>query len=154
MTEDAKKIVDALKHCADIDSECFGCVYENDCSNACPNDYAAKIKSDAADMIEQLSEELERLKEKPLQKPLTLEEACESKEPCVYLEQKDGSLFAAWAKAYEKTMLYLYSKREDVCAISTFAKHELFEKQKYNKTWRCWATKPTDEERKAAKWDD
>lgn len=62
MTEEAKKIVDALKHCADIDSECFGCVYENDCSNACPNDYAAKIKSDAADLIERLSAELEQLK--------------------------------------------------------------------------------------------
>lgn len=24
----------------------------------------------------------------------------------------------------------------------------------YGKTWRCWARKPTDEERKAAKWDD
>lgn len=91
---------------------------------------------------------------RPLQKPLTLEEACGSEEPCVYLEEKDGGIFAAWVKAYEKTMLYLYSKREDVCAISTFAKHELFEKQKYNKTWRCWATKPTDEERKAAKWGE
>ena len=23
----------------------------------------------------------------------------------------------------------------------------------YNKAWRCWTTKPTDEQRKAAKWD-
>ena len=24
----------------------------------------------------------------------------------------------------------------------------------YGKTWRCWLRRPTDEERKAAKWDD
>lgn len=25
---------------------------------------------------------------------------------------------------------------------------------KYNKTWRCWTTKPTDEQRKATPWDE
>lgn len=24
----------------------------------------------------------------------------------------------------------------------------------YNKAWRCWSAKPTDEQRKAVKWDD
>lgn len=24
----------------------------------------------------------------------------------------------------------------------------------YGKTWRCWSAKPTDEQRKAVKWDD
>lgn len=24
----------------------------------------------------------------------------------------------------------------------------------YNKTWRCWTSRPTDEQRKAVKWDD
>ena len=24
----------------------------------------------------------------------------------------------------------------------------------YGKTWRCWSSKPTDEQRKAVKWDD
>ena len=24
----------------------------------------------------------------------------------------------------------------------------------YNKEWRCWTSRPTDEQRKAAKWDD
>lgn len=26
--------------------------------------------------------------------------------------------------------------------------------ENYGKTWRCWTTRPTDEQRKAAKWDD
>ena len=26
-------------------------------------------------------------------------------------------------------------------------------KHTYNKKWRCWTTRPTDEQRKAAKWD-
>lgn len=27
-------------------------------------------------------------------------------------------------------------------------------KHSYNKKWRCWTAKPTDEQRKAVKWDD
>lgn len=26
--------------------------------------------------------------------------------------------------------------------------------ENYGKTWRCWTAKPTDEQRKAVKWDD
>ena len=28
----------------------------------------------------------------------------------------------------------------------------LSQKRKYEKTWRCWSAKPTDEERKMVKW--
>jgi hypothetical protein len=31
---------------------------------------------------------------------------------------------------------------------------ERHEKCKYGKTWRCWAEKPTEEEREAAEWED
>ena len=31
---------------------------------------------------------------------------------------------------------------------------QIKEKDQYNKTWRCWASKPTDEECKAAPWED
>ena len=30
--------------------------------------------------------------------------------------------------------------------------YEKFKLDKYGKTWRCWAEKPTEEERKAAEW--
>ena len=29
-----------------------------------------------------------------------------------------------------------------------------FECDEYNRTWRCWTVRPTDEQRKAVKWDD
>lgn len=36
--------------------------------------------------------------------------------------------------------------------------HSSFDFKAYNKKslygWRCWTTRPTDEQRKAAKWDD
>lgn len=32
-------------------------------------------------------------------------------------------------------------------------KSMLLKKDDYGKTWRCWAEKPTDEERKAAEWE-
>ena len=31
--------------------------------------------------------------------------------------------------------------------------YRYFVETEYGKTWRCWSRKPTDEERKAAKWD-
>ena len=31
--------------------------------------------------------------------------------------------------------------------------YEKFKLDKYGKTWRCWVEKPTEEERKAAKWE-
>lgn len=29
-----------------------------------------------------------------------------------------------------------------------------FECSEYNQTWRCWTSRPTDEQRKAVKWND
>lgn len=29
-----------------------------------------------------------------------------------------------------------------------------FENEYYGKTWRCWTARPTNEQRKAVKWDD
>lgn len=44
----------------------------------------------------------------------------------------------------------------DDCII--FCTHEepeiMFKRNYYGKTWRCWSRRPTEEERKAARWDD
>ena len=74
-------------------------------------------------------EELERVK--GLKKPLTLDELfpgdIERSPVVVWIEFKGERPFRVWTPRHSK--------------------------DGYNKTWRCWASKPTDEERKAAPWE-
>lgn len=71
---------------------------------------------------------------RPLQKPLTLEEA--KKELALWIEYPPNIY-------YHRACLYPVLYSADFRAEST-----------YGIGWRCWATKPTDEEREAAKWDE
>lgn len=97
---------------------------------------------------------IEKAMRRPLQRPITLKEAyelCET-EPCVFVE---GSKHKAMVAAIVEEMM---PEREcdDPCAElhipdrrgMVFASESL-----YGKRWRCWKTKPTDEERAAAPWD-
>ena len=57
-----------------------------------------------------------------------------------------------------KAVVLLYTEyREDedtVTMIGTGAYvQESWIQGKYGKTWRCWTTRPTDEQRKAVKWE-
>lgn len=81
---------------------------------------------------------------KQMQKPLTVDEAIEmskDEHAIFYVENNlQNSIFrsASWASVN----IWL-----NICD----------EKQKnrnsYGRTWRCWAKRPTDEERKAAEWE-
>lgn len=69
---------------------------------------------------------------RPPQKPLTLEELfpgdIERSPVVVWIEFKGERPFRVWTPRHSK--------------------------DGYNKTWRCWLSKPTDEERKAAPWEE
>ena len=39
-------------------------------------------------------------------------------------------------------------------AMSSYVTSEILFAEWYGKTWRCWTSKPTDEQRKAVKWND
>ena len=78
------------------------------------------------------------------QKPhvMTLEEFQGSDRNPKWIESKDGS-FARWTigragyeKFYDETMTG-YHHIDD-----------------YGKTWRCWTSEPSEEQRKETKWDD
>lgn len=108
-----------LEHYGIDEDESF--VYEcPDCAAQSPISYSAESA---------LATALAR----PLQKPLTLEEA--KKELALWFEYQ-ANTFNTSACLYPE----LYSS--DYRAES-----------KYGIGWRCWATKPTDEEREAAKWE-
>jgi hypothetical protein len=118
----------------------------------------------SSDVIELLVGALRDALDKPMQKPLTLEETWEkSKEVCdnvVWLEFKEEnknyldvipaliSNTAPWPFGEKglPTIRYfrflLWSK--DIIEVN---------KEKYGQKHRCWASRPTDEERSAAAWE-
>ena len=81
------------------------------------------------------------------QKPLTVEEASGTNEP-VWMEYITGRVFVCdlvaspgWNGIY------------DAYVIGGAVPKPL-PKNHYGKSWRCWAEKPTEEERKNAKWEE
>ena len=76
------------------------------------------------------------------QKPLTLEELSDETD-MYWVENEDGCFpVLLWDKSYCFSTFSQFGTEQDV---------EL-NNDDYGKTWRCWAEKPTEEERKAAEW--
>lgn len=67
------------------------------------------------------------------------------KENPVWLEYNSGSVeICELSTRYNVYCAYFIGDEDE----------EYLTRADYNKTWRCRPRKPTDEERKAAKWDD
>lgn len=79
-------------------------------------------------------EALKAALKRPLQKPLTLEEA-----------KKE---FALWFE-YPPN---IFNPR--ACLLPELYSSDYRAESTYGIKWRCWATKPTDEERAEAKWNE
>lgn len=81
-----------------------------------------------------------------MQKPLTVEEAIRALD-IVWFERKHGYATLPCVTVIEAD-----------CVIVSMVKpgynlRMLRTIKDYGKTWRCWAEKPTDEERKAVEWE-
>lgn len=103
------------------------------------------MEADCLAYIRQLEERVAEL-EKPL-KPMTWEEAMMDD---FYLEMRDGAYLDNALNEFAVDM------PDDGHIIMTVHNHDglRLERDDYGKTWRCWSRRPTDEERKAAEWDD
>ena len=80
--------------------------------------------------------------------PLTLEEMFEL--------IGSGKPFATHCESFEDPITYV-NLWIDNKVIEPIGKSISIDKilwDAYGKTWRCWATKPTDEERAAAQWEE
>lgn len=44
-------------------------------------------------------------------------------------------------------------QHSDACVVSAWCASGFYNINEYGKTWRCWTTRPTDEQRKEAKWE-
>ena len=131
-----EKVVNALELCTHPSCEglCKYCGYNN--QPKC--------------LIQKDIDALELLK---VQQPrvLTWKELIDVTDP-VWYEERDG--ISSWAlcidvtrgNAYED-MSYEFFENYDNSYIREYA-------DKCNVYWRCWTARPTDEQRKAVKWDD
>ena len=101
-----------------------------------------------SDVIELLVGALRDALEKPMQKPLTLEEA--NRAPWVYFEERpNGSIeYDIYPSIVNYRIGYSFVDIEHM-----YRGNLDYKTNDYGVIWRCWATKPTDEEREAAAWE-
>ena len=120
------------------------CCYNNNCG-ACP--YSAIIKCQHklhSDALALLREQEPRV--------MTLEEVKQhdNKNNCVWFELPNNIIAA----------VFVIQDRTQTGIISPYVNseplifHLYWNNTNYGKTWRCWTAKPTDEQRKAVKWDE
>ena len=102
-----------------------------------------------SDVIELLVGALRDSQDKPMQKPLTLEEA--NRASWVYFEEKDNGPIkndiwpcVIWSRGPGYSFV-------DIDHL--YRKMIYFKTDDYGVVWRCWASRPTDEERSAAAWE-
>lgn len=89
-----------------------------------------------------------------LQKPLTIKVLKQMLNCHVWVEIIDHTIFAdtaadfdGWGLVSFSYVRMWYKKSADFVKVD----HHF---ENYLKTWRCWTSRPTDEERQAAKWED
>lgn len=138
------------------------CNWENGCLYGAFDKCTTAMMEDALALIRQLEAKLAEY-EKPLV-PMTFEDVIEKSkridDNAIWLEQPDEeygyddtdcipalvSNFANYRTEIQYLLFLVWPKREIIFPVA--------EKGCYGKTWRCWPRKPTDEERKAVKWDE
>lgn len=97
--------------------------------------------------VEQLIEHLLKAQEPRV---LTLEEVKRLqslKDGAVWLEMWRGAVFPALPEILLSNISYFV-------AIPFNGYRSWVENEYYNKTWRCWSSRPTKEQMEEAKWDD
>ena len=104
-----------------------------------------------SDVIELLVGALRDALDKSKNRPLSKKEIEDSVYviPCVIEEKKFGLMKSDILKCSQIDKRY-YGMYEALTSIVSRSKYDIKE---YEKTWRCWASRPTDEEREAAAWE-
>ena len=112
---------------------------ERDCDN-CSYDFCSCVLDVTADALELLKEQEPRV--------LALSEI--NKNSFVWYENKTYSkLFPALVAYCQSITLHYFIVEDILFDVGTYMPENVH----YGKSWRCWNYKPTDEQRKAVKWD-
>jgi hypothetical protein len=84
---------------------------------------------------------------------MTLAELWHMEHKPVYLERKNSRLYTTEPSIVLKTeRSYIPSLGESYILMRENKIHDKYWACDYNKTWRCWTSRPTDEQREAAPW--
>ena len=142
--------------CINCPSDCPYLNCDEDCNVVLINDAIACIKHfadhfrDLTKKVEQLERERDAAVEAMFLKPLSWDEAMSDD---AFLEVKDDecidaalNLFACCVRDGSVKDGFVYYETHNTNEL------KLLEID-YGKTWRCWARRPTDEERAAAVWE-
>lgn len=151
-----EQVKKGLEHCMEA-RDCIKCPYDGRDFPRC----IMRMSRDAIDSIQQLEAKLAEY-EKPLV-PLALDEVTAiSREEgnILWLEYRDeAAVRAGYNGYYEPQHIMEYSAFSGYKSVVTFyppgaETEKTPDPAVYGIGWRCWSCKPTDEERKAAKWDE
>ena len=94
----------------------------------------------------------EKLSKKQKPRVLTLEEVKHARdEPAYWFEDSEGYMTSSLSVFYEQNRHSISFTTEDK---EGYLEGYTYPNTQYGKTWRCWSSKPTEEQRKAVKWDD
>lgn len=130
---DREKVIRGLECCTTFDSKgfplCEECPYADD--GTCP-----ELDQLHRDALELLKEQEPRL--------LTIEE----------ITGDDECWFEGINGAYGYADCYMCTGSKEVEVHRIDMKPEYVSWDDFKKKWRCWTARPTDEQRKALKWDD
>lgn len=104
-----------------------------------------------SDVIELLVGALRDALDKPKNRPITKQEILGSIQviPCVIEEKKVGLIYGDVLN-YDSDIKKYFGI---LATLSWAVGRTEYDIDDYGKTWRCWASRPTDEEREAATWE-
>ena len=135
-----EKVIIALENCTD-EIKCRDCPWET-CETFC---LSVKVPLDLAKAALSLLKEQEP-------RVMTLEELEDALDTVVWLDIPNTENLA---DGYSLIMAYSH-KNGFILLDSPFGDNpsqDRFEYKDYGITWRCWTFRPTDEQRKAVKWN-
>lgn len=147
---DLEKVIKGLECCIKSISECQctdGCPYEDNCwgqnSEADDGDpMYLDLMRDALTMLKAQQTGIAELEAAQTARVMTLGEI--RKADCVWLE----------VKHWEENLLDVTIYRGETDRTFNFEYGFCQMTELYGRQWRCWTSKPTDEQRKAVKWDE
>lgn len=132
-----------------IEKECLCRNIDGSCERVCQLCDIVQLD----DMLKSMYDiSIERLSD--LERPMTLKEALDSTDPCIFLETNPS----IGDKIYAVRLERLYDGEQqpvetcEVYQIGIESPIRLF-LQFYGKTWRCWKSNPTREDRLSVDWD-
>ena len=137
---DREKIIAALENCSDPAGKCRDCPYEE----------CERFEKSISEYPDELIRKAVELLKEQEPRVMTLEEVKKLqsiRDGAIWMEIFGNGLFPALPEFSNKSLTFFV-------AILFDGYRSVFENDWYGKTWRCWSSRPTDEQRGAVPWTE